>query len=187
MGSIPGSGRFPGGRYGKPLQYSCLENPMDRGAWRGVVHSITKNQTGLKQLTVQTPALIYSTCLVPIGSFAANRLPRGESATGPGFHPHSQKGVPLPLPWPEDGPAQSSTCPVCTGYLYRKCPGRLWSGGIPASSDAHFCVSASSRWARPQAWRCHAPLQCPRAALGPMQAALEDRCASGLFESLTRI
>ena len=32
-GSIPESGRFPGGRYGNPLQYSCLENPMDRGAW----------------------------------------------------------------------------------------------------------------------------------------------------------
>ena len=35
MGSIPGSGRSPGGRHGKPLQYSCLENPMDRGAWTG--------------------------------------------------------------------------------------------------------------------------------------------------------
>ena len=33
MGLIPGSGRFPGGGQGNPLQYSCLENPMDRGAW----------------------------------------------------------------------------------------------------------------------------------------------------------
>ena len=33
MGSIPGLGRSPGGRHGNPLQYSCLENPMDRGAW----------------------------------------------------------------------------------------------------------------------------------------------------------
>ena len=33
LGSIPGSGRFPGGGNGNPLQYSCLENPMDRGAW----------------------------------------------------------------------------------------------------------------------------------------------------------
>ena len=33
MGSIPGSGRSPGGGHGNPLQYSCLENPMDRGAW----------------------------------------------------------------------------------------------------------------------------------------------------------
>jgi len=37
-GSIPGLGRFPGGGNGYPLQYSCLENPMDRGAWRGTVH-----------------------------------------------------------------------------------------------------------------------------------------------------
>ena len=34
LGSIPGSGRFPGGGNGNPLQYSCLENPMDRGAWQ---------------------------------------------------------------------------------------------------------------------------------------------------------
>ena len=33
VGSIPGSGRFPGGGHGNPFQYSCLENPMDRGAW----------------------------------------------------------------------------------------------------------------------------------------------------------
>ena len=37
-GSNLGSGRSPGGRHGNPLQYSCLENPMDRGAWRGTVH-----------------------------------------------------------------------------------------------------------------------------------------------------
>ena len=37
-GSIPGSGRCPGGRHGTPLQYSCLENPMDRGAWQATVH-----------------------------------------------------------------------------------------------------------------------------------------------------
>ena len=44
-GSIPGFGRFPEGRHGNPLQYSCLENPMDRGAWRDTVHGLTKNQT----------------------------------------------------------------------------------------------------------------------------------------------
>jgi len=36
LGLIPESGRFPGGEHDKPLQYSCLENPMDRGAWRGL-------------------------------------------------------------------------------------------------------------------------------------------------------
>ena len=37
MGSIPGSGRSPGGGHGNPLQYSCLEHPTDRGAWRAAV------------------------------------------------------------------------------------------------------------------------------------------------------
>ena len=46
-GSIPGSGRSPGGGHVNPLQYSCLENPMDRGAWRAVVHGIAKSQTWL--------------------------------------------------------------------------------------------------------------------------------------------
>ena len=44
-GSIPGSGRFPGGGHGNPLQYFCLENPMDRGAWKATVHKVTKNWT----------------------------------------------------------------------------------------------------------------------------------------------
>ena len=45
MGSVPGSGRFPGEGSGNPLQYPCLENPMDRGAWWGRVHGVTKNRT----------------------------------------------------------------------------------------------------------------------------------------------
>ena len=47
-GLIPGLGRSPGGGHGNPLQYSCLENPMNRGAWRTTVHSVTKNWTQLK-------------------------------------------------------------------------------------------------------------------------------------------
>ena len=45
MGSIPGSGRSPGEGHGKPLQYSCLENPMDRGAWRAMVHRVSQSKT----------------------------------------------------------------------------------------------------------------------------------------------
>ena len=47
VGSIPGSGRSPGGGHGNPLQYSCLENPMDRGAWQATVHGVAKSQTRL--------------------------------------------------------------------------------------------------------------------------------------------
>ena len=45
LDSIPGSGRSPGKGNGSPLQYSCLENPMDRGDWQFIVHSVTKSWT----------------------------------------------------------------------------------------------------------------------------------------------
>ena len=47
-GSIPGLGIFPGGGHGDPHQYSCLENPMDRGAWLATVQRVSKNWTRLK-------------------------------------------------------------------------------------------------------------------------------------------
>ena len=45
LGSVPGSGRSPGAGHGNPLQYSCLENPMDRGAWQPTVHGVVKSWT----------------------------------------------------------------------------------------------------------------------------------------------
>ena len=51
LGLIPQSGRSPGGGHGNRLRYSCLENPMDRGAWWATVHRVTKSQTPLKQLS----------------------------------------------------------------------------------------------------------------------------------------
>ena len=51
-GLIPGWGGSPGGGHGNPLQYSCLENPTDRGAWRAAVHRVTKSGTRLKWLSV---------------------------------------------------------------------------------------------------------------------------------------
>ena len=52
VGLTPGSGRSPGGWHGNPLQYSCLENPMDRGAWWATVHVVAKSRTGLIQLSL---------------------------------------------------------------------------------------------------------------------------------------
>ena len=46
-GSIPGLGRSPGGGNGNPLQYSCLGNPMDTGAWLAIIHGVAKSQTRL--------------------------------------------------------------------------------------------------------------------------------------------
>ena len=53
VGSIPGLGRSPGGGRGNPLLYSCLENPMDRGAWQDTVHGVAESQTRLKRLSKQ--------------------------------------------------------------------------------------------------------------------------------------
>ena len=47
LGSIPGSGRSPGEGNGNPLQYSCLENPMDGGVWQATVHGVAESQTQL--------------------------------------------------------------------------------------------------------------------------------------------
>ena len=44
-GSIPGLGKSPGGGHGNRLQYSCLENPKDRGAWKATVHRVTQSRT----------------------------------------------------------------------------------------------------------------------------------------------
>ena len=49
LDSIPGLGRSPGGGHGNPLQYSCLENPMDRGAWQAAVHGVIKSWTRLSE------------------------------------------------------------------------------------------------------------------------------------------
>ena len=60
-GSIPGSGRFPGGGNGNPLQYSCLGNPMEGGSWWATVHGVTKSQTRLSNFHLHRlfPSLCY--------------------------------------------------------------------------------------------------------------------------------
>ena len=60
-----------GGGNCNPLQYSCQENPMDRGAWRATVHGVAKSQTGLKQLsTAQHTGIIYQILLHIIHYFS---------------------------------------------------------------------------------------------------------------------
>ena len=59
VGLIPELGRSPGEGHGNPLQHSCLENPMDRGAWWATVHRGTKSQTQLKQPSSQASGYSY--------------------------------------------------------------------------------------------------------------------------------
>ena len=54
VGSILGLGRSPGGGQGNPLQYSCLEKPMDRGSWGTIIHRVAKSRTRLKQFSTWT-------------------------------------------------------------------------------------------------------------------------------------
>ena len=55
VGLIPGSGRSPGGGHDNPLPYSCLENPMDRGAWQATVHRVSESRIWLKWLGMHIP------------------------------------------------------------------------------------------------------------------------------------
>ena len=66
LGSIPQSRRAPGEGNGYPLLYSCLENPMDRGAWWARVHEVTESWTRLKGLSMHTCTLPNITALVPL-------------------------------------------------------------------------------------------------------------------------
>ena len=59
LGSIPGSGRSPGEGNGNPLQYSCLENPIDRGTWKAIVHRVTKRRTRLSDFTLSLHSASY--------------------------------------------------------------------------------------------------------------------------------
>ena len=56
-GSVPGLGRFPGGGNGNPLQYPCLNNPMDRETWWVTVHRVTKSRTRLRQFSTHEQLL----------------------------------------------------------------------------------------------------------------------------------
>ena len=67
-GLVPGLRRSPGGGHGNPLQYSCLENPMDRGAPRATVHRVAKSWTQLKQLSAHSHTISLFSCnLWPMG------------------------------------------------------------------------------------------------------------------------
>ena len=87
---IPGWGRSPGGGNGNPLQYSCLENPIDRGAWRAPVHWVAESWTQLKGLQFSSPLLLSPGPFIPLG-------------------PCWRPGLPLPTPTPRT-PCQPGLC-----------------------------------------------------------------------------
>ena len=96
VGLISGSGRAPAGGHGSPLQYSCLEDPRNRGAWRATVHGVAKNQTGLRTAQHSTvidswparalhPAVLQGALSSPgLVLLQSRALPQGELVPFPG-------------------------------------------------------------------------------------------------------
>ena len=80
-GLILGSGRSPEGRHGNPLQYSCLENPMDRGAWQATVHSVAKSRTQLKRLSMHA-------CMFYIYIYSTGKKSESHSVMSDSLEPH---------------------------------------------------------------------------------------------------
>ena len=80
MGSIPGSGRSLGEGHGNPLQYSCLKNPVDRGAWWAIVHGITKSWSRLKRRSMHTHSLSIINVVVRLARGVLTTIPRFLSA-----------------------------------------------------------------------------------------------------------
>ena len=89
-GSIPGLGRSPGGGHGNPHQYSCLENPMDRGAWQATVQWVKKSWTRLKRLSTHARVCLYA-CVFTHVEGTPMHEPRGDFRTesGSSFSPFS--------------------------------------------------------------------------------------------------
>ena len=84
LGSIPGLGRSPAGGHGNPLQYSCLENPMDKGAWRATVHRVAKSGTWLKWLST------HGTCMYQNNN---NQPTENTPAAMRNTHIHTHRGI----------------------------------------------------------------------------------------------
>ena len=97
LGSIPESGGSPGGEAGSPLQYSCLENLMDRGAWRVTVHGVAESDT-----TEQQSNSVIQRTLVVISVF------HGSSTMSDSLRPHELQHARLPCLSPTPGACSNS-------------------------------------------------------------------------------
>ena len=115
-GSIPGLGRSPGGEHDNPLQYSCLGNPMDRGAWQATAHRVAKSQTWLNNWTHTHTHIKWKPFRSSLGKVYLTP-PRQGSATGMGSRWRQWARLcPAPGCWgqeePENQPCGSGPNPI---------------------------------------------------------------------------
>ena len=118
LGSIPGWGRSPAEGNGNPLQYSCLENCMDRGAWWVTVHGVTKNRTRLSDKTctcieesrVLKPLLMLPLCPNFISSLRFSSVQFSRSVMSDSLRPRESQHARPPHPSPTPG-VHSDSCP----------------------------------------------------------------------------
>ena len=141
-GPIPGSGRSTGGDHGNPLQCSCLENPMDRGAWQATVYRVTKSWTWLKQLCMHacthTHTHIY---IYDCQNLKLSTIPKWCVGTLKFEHP-TPKEVVLRVRSSDSGDPQNSSrgvwevkmisilTPKCTFLFHSPFPTNMW-GSFP--------------------------------------------------------
>ena len=148
LGLIPGSGRSPGEGNGNPLQYSCLENPMDRGPWGATIHGVAKSQTQLSNFSVcvcpflnELPCkilLLTSTCISTTRNVSHDQLwphsspkvsvSESRSVVSDSLWPRGQYspwnspgqniGVCSPFPFPGDLPVLQDSEFILTIYGY---------------------------------------------------------------------
>ena len=130
-GSILGWGRSPGEGHGNPLQYSCLENPMDRGAWQATVHGVAKNCTWLKRLNTHTHITMRAKGIIPI--LQVKKLRSGDSDLSKSRAGDSDPDLPEPR-------ARSlNLYTVLPLYLFCNC-------NITSRQHTNFYISPPPRW-----------------------------------------
>ena len=161
---IPGSGRSPGDRNGNPLQYPCLENAMDRGAWWATVRGLTKSQTRLT-LSLSTLSLVVQWLRLPNAPTAGCVVSIPGGSTCPVVPPKTKSQIrPLPDLTPSK-PRGSQTPP-------RKAP-------PTAAGPAHSLPDTVSLTHAPPEWWRGGASQPREAQGGPVRCRPELRVSSG--------
>ena len=134
VGSIPRSGRSPGGGHGNPLQYSCLENPMDKGAWWAAVLGVAKSQTRLSDPAQNSRTNIASQVVLVVKNPQANAgdvgdlgsIPGPERSSG-GGHSHPPQNSCLENPMDKGAWwATSGKEPACKCRIHKRCGFDPW-------------------------------------------------------------